>query len=66
MLREEGQTTEVHAGFDLGSADTGGSGSKWWLWAILGAVVVGGGVTAGVLTTGSDEPPVNGLSLLHI
>jgi tetratricopeptide (TPR) repeat protein len=30
---------------------------KWWLWTIVGAVVVAGGVTAAVLATqGSDNP----------
>jgi hypothetical protein len=27
---------------------------RWWVWAIVGAVAVGGGVTAGVLASGGD------------
>lgn len=29
----------------------------WWLWTIVGAVVVGGAVTAGVLLAPGDDPP---------
>ena len=37
--------------------------TKWWLWAIVGAVVVGGAVTAGVLLSRDDggiEDPIPG------
>jgi tetratricopeptide (TPR) repeat protein len=33
-------------------AETETPGRRWWLWGLLGAVVVGGAVTAIVLTTG--------------
>lgn len=32
---------------------------SWWLWTIVGAVVVGGAVTAGVLLWPSDERPAD-------
>jgi hypothetical protein len=32
---------------------------KWWFWTIIGAVVVGGVVTALVLTSGTDRPDCN-------
>jgi hypothetical protein len=31
---------------------------RWWLWTLVGAVVVAGAVTGGVL--GSQQPPVDG------
>ena len=31
---------------------------RWWVWTLVGAVVIAGAVTGGVL--GSREPPVNG------
>jgi hypothetical protein len=40
-------------------AETGSSGpvySKWWFWTIVGAVVVGGVVTAVALTSGTSKP----------
>lgn len=37
----------------------GGVASSWWLWTIVGAVVVGGAVTAGVLLWPSDESPAD-------
>ena len=47
---------------DDGSRGPGGDGAvdggivtKWWFWTILGAVVVGGAVTAGVLLWPEDE-----------
>ena len=35
----------------------GGVATKWWFWTILGAVVIGGGVTAAVLLARDDEGP---------
>jgi hypothetical protein len=35
--------------------DEGGVATKWWFWTIIGAVVVGGAVTAGVLLAPEDE-----------
>lgn len=32
---------------------------SWWLWTIVGVVVVGGAVTAGVLLWPSDEQPAD-------
>jgi hypothetical protein len=32
---------------------------KWWLWTIVGAVVVGGAVTAGVLLGGQGSKTSN-------
>ena len=34
-------------------------GKTWWLWTIVGAVVVGGAAAAGVLLAPGDEPPKN-------
>jgi hypothetical protein len=31
--------------------------AKWWFWTIVGAVVVGGVVTAVVLSSGTSKPP---------
>jgi len=31
--------------------------TKWWFWTIIGAVVVGGVVTAVVLSSGTSKPP---------
>jgi len=36
------------AATDTGTSDSAG-GSRWWLWTLVGAVVVAGGVTAAVL-----------------
>jgi tetratricopeptide (TPR) repeat protein len=41
----------------VGEADDGGVVDKWWFWTILGVVVAGGAVTAGVLLWPEDEPP---------
>jgi hypothetical protein len=35
--------------------------TKWWFWTIVGAVVVGGVVTAVVLTSGTSKPPCTAL-----
>jgi len=31
------------------------TGHRWWLWGALGAVVVGGAITAVALSTGGTE-----------
>ncbi|MBN1771598.1 MAG: PEGA domain-containing protein [Deltaproteobacteria bacterium] len=41
---------------DLPAEEEEGLASQWWFWTILGALVVGGGVTAGVLLWPEDEP----------
>lgn len=33
--------------------------SNWWIWAVVGGVVVGAGVTLAVLLSGEDEPTGN-------
>lgn len=33
---------------------------KWWFWTIVGAVVVGGIITAVALSSGTDRPPCTG------
>ena len=38
----------------------GGVASKWWFWTLIGAVVVGGAVTGGVLATSGSNAPPNG------
>jgi hypothetical protein len=41
---------------DVGTAaGEGGIETKWWFWTIIGAVVVGGAVTAGVLLAPEEE-----------
>ncbi len=35
--------------------------SKWWFWTIIGAVVVGGVVTAVALSSGTSKPPCTAL-----
>jgi len=37
--------------------DDGGVASEWWFWTIIGVVVAGGAVTAGVLLWPEDEGP---------
>lgn len=37
--------------------DEGSVAESWWLWTILGVVVVGGAVTAGVLLWPEEPPP---------
>ncbi len=32
---------------------------KWWLWTLVGVVVIGG-VTAGILLSSGAEPPIDG------
>jgi hypothetical protein len=50
---QEGQTTDVMAALaplEPGSEDDGVDVvGSWWFWTIIGAVAVGGAVTAGVL-----------------
>ncbi|HEY3451979.1 MAG TPA: tetratricopeptide repeat protein [Myxococcales bacterium] len=40
---------------------------QWWLWTLVGAVVVGGAVTAGVLASGGSQatPPYTTLDDVH-
>jgi hypothetical protein len=38
-------------------ASSGPVYTKWWFWTIVGAVVVGGVVTAVVLSSGTSKPP---------
>ena len=35
--------------------------SKWWFWTIVGAVVIGGVVTAVALSSGTSKPPCTAL-----
>ena len=35
--------------------------SKWWFWTIIGAVVIGGVVTAVALSSGTSKPPCTAL-----
>jgi hypothetical protein len=35
---------------------------KWWFWTIIGVVVVGGAVTAGVLLAPAEQAPPTGFS----
>lgn len=35
------------------------SSSSWWIWAVVGGVLVGAGVTLAVLLSGEDEPTGN-------
>jgi hypothetical protein len=44
---------------EVETEDEGGIATQWWFWTIIGVVVVGGGVTAGVLLWPSDEGPVD-------
>jgi hypothetical protein len=39
--------------------EDGGIATEWWFWTILGVVVAGGAVTAGVLLWPSDEAPAD-------
>jgi hypothetical protein len=39
--------------------EDGGIATKWWFWTVLGVVVAGGAVTAGVLLWPSDEAPAD-------
>jgi hypothetical protein len=39
------------------SAEDGGIVESWWFWTLIGVVVVGGAVTAGVLLWPEDETP---------
>lgn len=43
---------------DPGIGDEFSVAEQWWFWTLLGAVVVGGAVTAGVLLWPEDEPAV--------
>lgn len=49
---DDGSETTVL--IDLHERSGGGVGRKWWFWTIIGVVVVGGAVTAGVLL--SQQP----------
>jgi hypothetical protein len=42
-------------------ASSGPVYTKWWFWTIVGAVVVGGVVTAVVLGSGTSKPPCTAL-----
>jgi hypothetical protein len=42
-------------------ASSGPVYTKWWFWTIVGAVVVGGVVTAVVLSSGTSKPPCTAL-----
>ena len=58
----EGRTNEIAAvlvplGDVAGPDDDGSIVESWWLWTIVGVVVVGGAVTAGVLLAPDDERP---------
>jgi hypothetical protein len=35
---------------------------KWWVWTVVGAAVVGAGVTAGVLLSGEEEAGKSGFT----
>jgi tetratricopeptide (TPR) repeat protein len=35
--------------------------SSWWIWAVVGGVLVGAGVTLAVLLSGEDEPTGNAI-----
>jgi tetratricopeptide (TPR) repeat protein len=37
------------------------SSSTWWIWAVVGGVLVGAGVTLAVLLSGDDEPTGNAI-----
>ena len=37
------------------------SSSSWWIWAVVGGVLVGAGVTLAVLLSGEDEPTGNAI-----
>jgi len=37
------------------------SSSTWWIWAVVGGVLVGAGVTLAVLLSGEDEPTGNAI-----
>ena len=45
-------------------ASSGPVYTKWWFWTIIGAVVVGGVVTAAVLSSGTTMPPCTGAGVL--
>lgn len=57
----EGRTNEIAAVLvplgDVGGDDGDSIVESWWLWTIVGVVVVGGAVTAGVLLAPGDERP---------
>jgi hypothetical protein len=44
---------------EVESEEEGGIATKWWFWTIIGVVVAGAGVTAGVLLWPSDEGPAD-------
>jgi len=39
--------------------EEGGIATKWWFWTIIGAVVVGGAITTGVLLWPEEEAPAD-------
>ncbi len=57
----EGRTNEFAAVLvplgDLGGDDGDSIVESWWLWTIVGVVVAGGAITAGVLLAPEDERP---------
>ncbi len=46
--------------------DDDGGGISWVVWAVIGAVVVGGAVTAIALSSGSDDETVRGPAVLSV
>jgi hypothetical protein len=42
------------------------SGSSWWIWTIVGGVLVGAGVTLAVLLSGEDEPTGNAFITIDV
>ena len=42
------------------------SGSSWWIWTIVGGVLVGAGVTLAVLLSGEDEPTGNAFITINV
>jgi hypothetical protein len=57
----EGRTNEISAVLvplgDIGGDDDDSIVDSWWLWTIVGVVVAGGAITAGVLLAPGDERP---------
>jgi tetratricopeptide (TPR) repeat protein len=42
------------------------SGSSWWIWAVVGGVLVGAGVTLAVLLSGEDQPTGNAFITIDV
>ena len=60
---DDGSDTNISV--ELPEASSGGVARKWWFWTIIGVVVVGGAVTAGVLLSHEQLEP-NGVLVLNI